>query len=61
MQLTDIFACDAFSGLDDIIIDWALDQLNDEILDASIDGLKYNPNCRPEDIKGISLCRKYKK
>lgn len=39
LQLTDIIACDAFSGLDDIIIDWALEQLNDEILDAQIDGL----------------------
>lgn len=39
MQLTDIFSCDAFAGLDGIIIDWALDQLNDEILDAGIDGL----------------------
>ena len=39
LQLSDIFACDAFAGLDDIIIDWALEQLNDEILDAQIDGL----------------------
>ena len=39
LQLSDIFACDAFAGLDDIIIDWALEQLDDEILDAQIDGL----------------------
>ena len=39
LQISDIFACDAFAGLDDIIIDWALEQLNDEILDAQIDGL----------------------
>ena len=39
MQLSDIFACDAFKGFDNIIIDWALEQLNDEILDAQIDGL----------------------
>lgn len=39
LQMSDIFACDAFAGLDDIIIDWALEQLNDEILDAQIDGL----------------------
>lgn len=39
LQLADVFACDAFAGLDDIIIDWALEQLNDEILDAQIDGL----------------------
>lgn len=38
LQLSDIIACDAFSGLDDILIDWALEQLDDEILDAQIDG-----------------------
>lgn len=39
IRLTDIMACDAFRELDEIIIDWALDQLNDEILDAQIDGM----------------------
>ena len=38
-QLLDIANCDAFRGLDSILIDWALDQLNDEILDAQIDGM----------------------
>ena len=38
-QLLDIANCDAFRELDDILIDWALDQLNDEILDAQIDGM----------------------
>ena len=38
-QLLDIANCDAFLGLDGILIDWALDQLNDEILDAQIDGM----------------------
>ena len=28
-----------FPGTDNILIDWALDQLNDEILDAQIDGM----------------------
>lgn len=37
-QLVDIANCDAFRGLDTILIDWALDQLNAEILDAQIDG-----------------------
>ena len=37
-QLVDIVNCDAFRGLDTILIDWALDQLNAEILDAQIDG-----------------------
>lgn len=39
MQLADIFACDAFAGFDDIIIEWALTQLDDEILDSQVDGL----------------------
>ena len=39
IQLVDIFACDAFSGIDDILINWCLDKLNDEILDAQIDGM----------------------
>lgn len=39
IQLADIMACDAFKELDDIIIGWTLDQLNDEILDAQIDGM----------------------
>lgn len=38
-QLLDIVNCDAFRGLDNILIDWALDQLNDEILDAQIDDM----------------------
>lgn len=38
-QLLDIVNCDAFRELDNILIDWALDQLNDEILDAQIDGM----------------------
>lgn len=38
-QLLDIANCDAFRELDNILIDWALDQLNDEILDARIDGM----------------------
>ena len=38
-QLLDIANCDAFRGLDGILIDWALDQLNDEILDAQIDSM----------------------
>lgn len=39
VQLLDIANCDAFCELDSILIDWALDQLNDEILDAQIDGM----------------------
>ena len=39
IQLVDIFACDAFKGIDNILIDWCLDKLNDEVLDAQIDGM----------------------
>lgn len=38
-SLADILSCDAFSGLDCILIDWILDKLNHEILDSEIDGL----------------------
>lgn len=39
VQLADVINCDAFRGLDEIIIDWALEQLDAEILDALVDGL----------------------
>lgn len=38
-QLRDIVDCDVFRGLDDLMIDWALEQLNDELLDAQIDDM----------------------
>ena len=34
LDMADILACDAFMGIDEIIIDWMLERLNDEILDA---------------------------
>ena len=39
MQLLDIVSCDAFRGLDEIIIEWAIDQLNNELLDTQIDSM----------------------
>lgn len=39
LDMADILACDTFKGIDEIIIDWMLERLNDEILDAQIDGL----------------------
>ena len=39
IQLLDIANCDAFRELDNILIDWVLDKLNDELLDAQIDGM----------------------
>lgn len=38
-SLVDVLACDAFIALDDILIDWMLDKLEAEVLDAEIDGL----------------------
>lgn len=38
-QLLDIANCDAFRELDNILIDWMLDQLKDEILDSQINGM----------------------
>lgn len=43
-QLLDIVNCDAFLGVDDILIDWALEQLNNEILDAQIDDMNIAPH-----------------
>lgn len=60
IQLTDIFACDAFSGLDDIIIDWALDQLNDEILDAGIDGLNIAQIADQRTSRSYHFAEKFK-
>ena len=51
--MSDIFACDSFAGLDDII-EQALEQLNDEILDAQIDGLNI-AQVAAENAIGISL------
>lgn len=38
-QMKDILASDAFQSFDHIVLSWAIDKLNDEILDAEIDGL----------------------
>lgn len=60
LQLADVFACDAFSGLDDIIIDWALEQLNDEILDAQIDGLNIAQVADQRMSKAYHYSERYK-
>lgn len=60
MQLTDIFACDAFSGLDNIIINWALDQLNDDLLDAGIDGLNIAQIADQRTSKAYHYAKKYR-
>lgn len=60
IQLVDIFACDAFSGIDDILINWCLDKLNDEILDAQIDGMNIAQIAEQRISKAFHYGEKYK-
>lgn len=59
-QLLDIANCDAFRGLDGILIDWALDQLNDEILDAQIDGMNLAQIAEQRTAKACHFGNVYK-
>lgn len=60
LQLADIFACDAFSGFDDIIIEWALTQLDDEILDSQIEGLSIAQIADQRSSMAYHYCDTYK-
>ena len=60
LQLADIFACDAFAGFDDIIIEWALSQLDDEILDSQIDGLTIAQIADQRSSMAYHYCDTYK-
>lgn len=59
-QLLDIVNCDVFRGLDNILIDWALDQLNDEILDAQIDGMNLAQIAEQRTAKSCHFGNVYK-
>ena len=59
-QLLDIANCDAFRELDNILIDWALDQLNDEILDAQIDGMNLTQIAEQRTAKSCHFGNVYK-
>ena len=59
-QLLDIVNCDAFRELDNILIDWALDQLNDEILDAQIDGMNLAQVAELRTAKSCHFGKVYK-
>ena len=59
-QLLDIVSCDAFKELDNILIDWALDQLNDEILDAQIDGMNLAQIAEQRTAKSCHFGNVYK-
>lgn len=59
-QLLDIANCDAFRELDQILIDWALDQLNDEILDAQIDGMSLAQIAEQRTAKACHFGNVYK-
>lgn len=60
VQLLDIANCDAFCELDSILIDWALDQLNDEILDAQIDGMNLAQIAEQRTAKSCQFGTVYK-
>ena len=60
LQLEDIFACDAFAGFDDIIIEWALSQLDDEIFDSQIDGLTIAQIADQRSSMAYHYCDTYK-
>lgn len=59
-QLLDIVNCDAFRELDVILIDWALDQLNDEILDVQIDGMNIAQIIEQRIAKSCHFGKAYK-
>ena len=59
-QLLDIANCDAFRELDNILIDWALDQLNDEILDAQIAGMNLAQIAEQRTAKSCHFGNVYK-
>ena len=59
-QLLDIANCDAFRELDNILIDWAMDQLNDEILDAQIDGMNLAQIAEQRTAKSCHFGNVYK-
>ena len=59
-QLLDIANCDAFLELDNILIDWALDQLNDEILDAQIDSMNLAQIAEQRTAKSCHFGNVYK-
>lgn len=60
LQLADIFACDAFAGFDDMIIEWALKQLDDEILDSQIDGFSIAQIAEQRTSSANHYCDTYK-
>ena len=59
-QLLDIVNCDAFRELDVILIDWALDQLNDEILDVQIEGMNLAQIAEQRTAKSCHFGEVYK-
>ena len=46
--------------MDNILIDWALDQLNDEILDAQIDGMNLAQIAEQRTVKSCHFGNVYK-
>ncbi|MGI6501676.1 MAG: BREX-1 system phosphatase PglZ type A [Anaerostipes sp.] len=58
-QLEDIVECDAFKGLDQIIINWITDKLNNEILDAEIAGMNIAGVCEQRMSKAFHFGSAY--
>ena len=59
-SMVDILGCDAFSGLDNILIGWILDKLNHEILDSEIDGLNIARIAEQRTSKAFHYGKAYK-
>ncbi|MDD3416172.1 MAG: BREX-1 system phosphatase PglZ type A [Lachnospiraceae bacterium] len=59
-SLVDILGCDAFIGFDSILINWILDKLNHEILDAEIDGLNISRIAEQRTSKAFHFGQYYK-
>lgn len=58
-QLLDIANCDAFRELDNILIDWVLEQLDDEVLDAQIDGMNLSQIAEQRIVKSCHFGKVY--
>lgn len=59
-SLADILACDAFVGLDNILIDWVIDKIEAEVLDAEIDGLNISRIVTQRASKAFHYSDKFK-
>ncbi len=59
IDLADILACDAFEKIDEIIIDWMIEKLDEELLDVNINGLNMEQIVQRRLSDGFHYGRKY--